>query len=125
MVRLAPGPAGMIDEVPAARLYKDGALLISAQARTVAERRRLGFAGIVVVALAVSEKGELLADPEVELIGIPEQTADKAVDARDRLRGRARDLRVDAEAAPARPAGRGGVARRARAIAGLAECRCR
>jgi len=78
LVQLAPGPAGLIDEVPAARLYKDGALLISAQARTVADRRRLSFSGIVVVAMAVSEKGELLADPDVELIGIPEQTADKA-----------------------------------------------
>jgi ribonuclease J len=77
LVRLAPGPAGVIDEVPAARLYKDGALLISAEARTVADRRRLSFSGIVVVALAVSDKGALLADPDVELIGIPETNADK------------------------------------------------
>ena len=68
---MAPGPAGLIDEIPAARLYKDGALLVSAQARTVADRRRLSFSGIVVVAMAVSEKGELVADPDVELIGIP------------------------------------------------------
>ena len=78
LVRLAPDPAGLIDEVPAARLYKDGALLISAEARTVADRRRLSFSGIAIVALVLSEKGELLADPDVELIGIPEQTADKA-----------------------------------------------
>jgi ribonuclease J len=77
LVRLAPDPAGLIDEVPAARLYKDGALLISAEARTVADRRRLSFSGIAIVALVLSEKGELLADPDVELIGIPEQTADK------------------------------------------------
>ena len=30
------------------------------------------------MALVLSEKGELLADPDVELIGIPEETADKA-----------------------------------------------
>jgi ribonuclease J len=77
LVRLAPN-AGVIDEVPAARLYKDGAILISAEARTVAERRRLSFSGVVVVALAVSDKGALQADPDVELIGIPELTADKA-----------------------------------------------
>jgi len=76
LVRLAPD-AGVIDEVPAARLYKDGALLISAQERTVAERRRLSFAGIVIVAMALSDKGQLLADPDVELIGIPEVNADK------------------------------------------------
>jgi ribonuclease J len=76
LLRLAPDP-GLIDEVPAARLYKDGALLISAETRTVADRRRLSFAGIAIVALVLSEKGEMLADPDVELIGIPEETADK------------------------------------------------
>ena len=77
LVRLAPD-AGVIDEVPAARLYKDGEILISAEERTVAERRRLSFAGIAIVALVLSDKGALLADPDVELIGIPEFTADKA-----------------------------------------------
>src|SRR5262249_47786328 len=43
LIRLAPGPAEIIDEVPAARLYKDGRLLIEADVRTVPERRRLGF----------------------------------------------------------------------------------
>jgi ribonuclease J len=77
LLQLAPGPAGVVDEVPAARLYKDGTLLLAAEARTVAERRKLSFAGIVVVALAVNDKGALLADPEVELVGIPEVNADK------------------------------------------------
>jgi ribonuclease J len=71
LIRLAPGPAGKIDEVPAGRLYKDGTLLVSAEERTVADRRRLGFAGVVSVALAVSSRGELVADPEVMLTGIP------------------------------------------------------
>jgi ribonuclease J len=71
LVRLAPGPAGKIDEVPAGRLYKDGSLLVSAEERTVADRRRLGFAGVVSVALALSARGDLAADPEVMLTGIP------------------------------------------------------
>jgi ribonuclease J len=77
MVKLAPGDPGLIDEIPAARLYKDGALLVPAAERTVADRRRLSFSGIAIVAMAVSERGDLLSDPDVELIGIPEQTADK------------------------------------------------
>jgi ribonuclease J len=71
LVRLAPGTAGKIDEVPAGRLYKDGALLVSAEERTVADRRRLGFAGVVSVALAVNARGELISDPAVMLTGIP------------------------------------------------------
>jgi len=72
LLRLAPR-AGHIDEVPAGRLYKDGLLLVEADARTVADRRRLGFAGAVSVALAVTDKGELVDDPSLDLIGIPER----------------------------------------------------
>jgi ribonuclease J len=56
-------------------LYKDGALLIEADARTVAARRRLSFSGVVSVAIAMNEKGALLAEPEIELIGLPETDA--------------------------------------------------
>ena len=75
LVQLAPGPAAIIDEVPSGRLYKDGSLLIDAELRTVASRRRLSFAGVVSVALALSGKGVLAADPEIELIGIPDADA--------------------------------------------------
>ena len=75
LVRLAPDGPQIIDELPSGRLYKDGALLVNAQARTIASRRRLSFAGIVTVALALSEKGALAADPEIELFGIPESDA--------------------------------------------------
>jgi ribonuclease J len=75
LVRLAPD-ARIIDEVPAGRLYKDGTLLVAADARTVADRRRLSFAGAVSVALALSDDGRLAADPEYDLIGIPERDRD-------------------------------------------------
>jgi len=75
LVRLAPGGAEIVDEIPAGRLYKDGAVLVDAAARTVTARRRLAFAGIVSVALALSESGTLVVDPEIELIGIPEADA--------------------------------------------------
>jgi ribonuclease J len=76
LVRLAPGEPDIIDEVPQGRLYKDGRLLISADARTVADRRRLSFVGIVSVALALDQKGNMVADPQVELIGIPDADAE-------------------------------------------------
>src|SRR5438309_5735229 len=76
MVRLAPGEPGIIDEVPAGRLYKDGALLVQAEARTVADRRRLGFAGMVSVALALTHRGDLVGDPLIEFTGIPETDVD-------------------------------------------------
>jgi ribonuclease J len=75
LVRLAPA-AGIIDEVPSGRLYKDGSLLIEADARMVADRKRLSFAGAISVALAITDKGTLAADPEFDLFGIPERDRD-------------------------------------------------
>ena len=75
LVRLSPD-LRIIDEVPAGRLYKDGSLLVAAESRTVADRKRLSFAGCVSVALALDNKGVLAADPELDLIGIPERDRD-------------------------------------------------
>jgi ribonuclease J len=72
LVRIAEGRAGIIDEVPAGRIYKDGSILVEADSRTVADRKRLSFAGSVSVAIAIDDKGVLAADPEIDMIGIPE-----------------------------------------------------
>jgi ribonuclease J len=73
LVRLAPGEPAVIDELPHGRLYKDGTFLERDDAQAVVERRRMGFAGAVFVALAVTERGELADDPQVELVGVPER----------------------------------------------------
>src|SRR5262245_41337676 len=110
LIRLATGDPAIIDEVPAGRLYKDGGLLVDAQARTVADRRRLGFVGIVSIALAMTERGEMVGDLELEMTGIPETDADgnliarlaydAVVDALDSMpRPRRRDPDAVAEAA--------------------------
>ena len=71
MVRLLPGPAQIIDDVPVGRLYRDGMILTRADAGQVRERRRLSFAGSVAVSLVLSAKGVLLAEPEIALTGLP------------------------------------------------------
>jgi ribonuclease J len=102
LLQLGPGKPEIVDEVPAGRLYKDGNLLVAAEAKTVADRRRLAFVGLVSIAMAVSDKGELMSDPEIELIGIPEKDGrgqdmadlafDAAVNAFDQMaRARRRD----------------------------------
>lgn len=72
IVRLAPGRAEIVDEAPVGRLFRDGDLLIESEASVVRERRALSFAGIAVVALTLSTKGE--AGPaEIILDGIPRE----------------------------------------------------
>ena len=83
LVRLAPGEPAVIDELPHGRLYKDGTLVETDDARAVVERRRMGFAGAVFVALAITEKGELADDPQIELPGVPERAdVDQTLDER-------------------------------------------
>ncbi|HTM75792.1 MAG TPA: ribonuclease J [Pseudolabrys sp.] len=72
LVQLSP-QVRIVDEVPAGRVYKDGMLLVEADARTVADRRRLSFGGAISVAIAITDKGELVEDPSLDLIGIPER----------------------------------------------------
>ncbi|HZJ11808.1 MAG TPA: ribonuclease J [Methyloceanibacter sp.] len=71
VVHLLPQPAGIVGEVPVGRLYRDGAILTSADDGQVRERRKLSFAGFVAVSLVLTTKGELVADPEVALSGLP------------------------------------------------------
>jgi ribonuclease J len=78
LVRLGPSEAALIDEVPSGRLYKDGSLIVDSTERTVNDRRRLAYSGIVSVAVALTDKGELAADPEVDLTGIPDKDAEGA-----------------------------------------------
>ena len=59
-----PGSAEIIDEVPVGRLTATGDLT-RADDGQVRERRKLSFAGAVAVSLVLSDKGALLADPEV------------------------------------------------------------
>ena len=75
MVRLAPGEPDVVDTVPAQRLFKDGSLLIEEAARVVPERRRLAFAGIVSVAIALDDRGQIVGDIQMDMAGVPEQDA--------------------------------------------------
>jgi ribonuclease J len=72
LVQLSPH-VRIIDEVPAGRIYKDGTLLVEADARTIAERRRLSFAGAISVALSITDRGDMAEGPSLDLIGIPER----------------------------------------------------
>jgi ribonuclease J len=75
VVRLAPAPTQIIDQVGAGRAYQDGNLYIDDDAKTIAERRRLAFAGIVSVAIAMNGRGDLVGDPWIDMTGLPEQAA--------------------------------------------------
>jgi ribonuclease J len=76
LVRLSPGKAEIIDTVPAGRLYKDGNIVIPSGERALPERRKLAFAGIVTVAIAINDRGDIAGDPVVDAMGLPEKNRD-------------------------------------------------
>ena len=51
-------------------------MLIPGDEECIRERRKLSFVGSVVVSIAITKAGELAADPQVVLTGIPKLDAD-------------------------------------------------
>ncbi len=74
VVRLAPGPAEIVEHVPAGRVYKDGEIVTPATDRALPERRKLAFAGVVSVAIAIDGRGGIAGDPVIDLMGLPDKT---------------------------------------------------
>jgi ribonuclease J len=71
VVLLAPGAARIVDEAPVGRLFRDGRLILPEDDSAVRERRKLAWVGLAAISLVLSRKGEVLADPEIALDGIP------------------------------------------------------
>jgi ribonuclease J len=70
LIRLAPGPVALIDEVPSGRLYVDGSTIIQAEDDALKDRRRLGAEGAVNVSFAVNAKQAIIAGPNVTVRGL-------------------------------------------------------
>jgi len=71
MVRLAPGPAAIIDEVPSGRLYVDGGRLVTEQGEALHERRHASTNGVLIVSFAMDKRCKIVSDIDVRAIGLP------------------------------------------------------
>jgi ribonuclease J len=71
MVRLAPGKAEIIDEVPSGRIYVDGGVLTVENGEALRERRHASHSGMLTVALVLDERGRIVSGPQVQSIGLP------------------------------------------------------
>ncbi len=85
MVRLAPGPAGIVDEAPSGRLHLDGKILVSEGDGFANARRALGFAGFIGVTLVLDSRGRIAADPVLHMEGMPEQVRGAVAEAVNRI----------------------------------------
>ena len=89
VVRIAPGPAEVIDVVKTGRLYLDGDIITDGKSPATRERRKLSHGGVVFVAVPLDAADRLAGQIDVELIGVPiddgmVKLADWALDAAER-----------------------------------------
>jgi len=73
LVRLAPGPAEIIDHVPAGRLARDGDGLVPLDGNSLRERRKLLWNGSAAATLVIDGKGRAVAPPKISLRGIEDE----------------------------------------------------
>jgi ribonuclease J len=108
VARLTPHGGEIIDQVPFGRIYKDGNLIGTDEEMGIRERRKLAFAGHVVVNVVLDDRNELAGDPDLEALGVAETAAsgrsleeimlDAAIGAFDSIpRQRRKDLDLVAE----------------------------
>jgi ribonuclease J len=72
LVRLAPGPAEILDEVPNGRLFLDGKQLVPEGAQGIQERRKLSWNGIIFASVSLDERGDIVDGPVVVVKGFSE-----------------------------------------------------
>ncbi|MGA3304831.1 MAG: ribonuclease J [Stellaceae bacterium] len=70
VVKLAPGPASVVGEVPVGRLVADGKSLLDAKGEALKNRQRMVFNGAALATIVMDRKGNLLAPPQVTVQGI-------------------------------------------------------
>lgn len=119
MVRLAPGRAEVIDEVPSGRIYVDGGVLTPENGDALRERRHAAFNGILTVSVVLDRKGKIASGPQVRALGLPtdqdypledvlDDLAGEAETAINRLKGDDRDVDDEVETAVSRAVKRAG-----------------
>ncbi len=72
LVRLAPGPAEILDEVPNGRLVLDGNQLVPEGAQGIQERRKLSWNGILFASVSLDDQGNIVDGPVVVAKGFSE-----------------------------------------------------
>ncbi|WP_265570544.1 ribonuclease J [Sphingomicrobium nitratireducens] len=71
VIRLAPGDPERVDVVRTGRLILDGDVILPADGQTMNQRRKLGFQGMIAVALPIGADGALAGEVAVHALGVP------------------------------------------------------
>ncbi|MBS0538513.1 MAG: ribonuclease J [Proteobacteria bacterium] len=92
LVRLAPGPAEIVDHVHAGRLARDGDAVVALESESLRDRRKILWNGSAAATLVVDGKGKAVAPPKVSLRGIEDEDGELAAAVVEGLREMLADL---------------------------------
>ena len=104
LIRLAPGPAGIVDHVPSGRLILDGNRLLPADSGVLRGRQKMAYNGAATVTLVIGRDQLFQGDPIVSASGLldPQDAVDQldlvAEGGRDALKSLSKRARGDDEA---------------------------
>ncbi len=70
VIRLGPDTPEIIDHVETGLLAVDPKRILSSHHKSIAERRKLQFTGVIHITLALDDRGDLLSDPQISIIGL-------------------------------------------------------
>ncbi len=72
IVKLAPGHAAVLGEVPVGRLAADGKALLDLESETIKSRQRMTYNGAALATVVLDRTGALAAPPQVTVPGLGE-----------------------------------------------------
>ncbi|MBL8659992.1 MAG: ribonuclease J [Rhodospirillales bacterium] len=78
VLRLAPAPAGIIENVPSGKWALEGNRLVPLDGNLVRERTKAIYKGVAVATVAISNSGDLVKEPLLSTIGLLENGEDLA-----------------------------------------------
>lgn len=95
VIRLAPGVPQIIDHVETGLLAVEPQRIVRADHKAIAERRKLQYSGAAHVTLALDQRGDLLMDPQITLVGLIDHGNTDELDVMSDLRVEIEDTLAD------------------------------
>lgn len=80
VIQLAPGIPKIIDHVPVSLLAVEPGRVVNSDHKSISQRRKLQFSGVVHISLAIDIRGALLAPPKINTVGLIDPELDDEED---------------------------------------------
>jgi len=95
VIRIAPGPAEVLDHIETGLLAVEPGRIIDADHQAIIQRRKLQYSGTVHVSLVMNARGDLEADPQISTVGLIDPDTKEGQKFEDDIAGEIEDILTD------------------------------